>query len=716
MTEKTATHKANKIELKPLTNRELSWLAFNDRVIEEAQDVRYPLLERLKFVSIVSSNLDEFFMIRVAGLERKVKLRPHAKEDNGQQTIDVLYQIREWALEQKGDQGLVLRDLLEKLKAKQLYMQTQISPTDSALLDHVKKLQPHLKIQHFADLSQLNLLDGSRLYVFVRFKTKFAIISLADTADRLVRLPGDVSQVTHHFVLAEKLIVAGAQHLFPDEPVLEAFPFKLIRDADVIIDPNTDPEELLTTVEEAILARGRLTVVRLEVDAPHISDGALLLANAYKLNARALYRYDAPLDLKVLWRLYDIEGFESLRFPKSKAATVTQRVPDLVQIIRGHDILLHHPYDSFDTVVHLLQAAAIDPHVTEVRQTLYRTGRQSPIVEALIQAAKNGKKVTVAVELRARFDEASNIELAKELKKYGVVILKGFSDKKIHCKLTQIIRKEGDKETSFVHIGTGNYNSNTARLYTDLSLLTIDPVIGRDAEKIFKAIQIGIIPRKFESFVAAPVQLHDQLSQWIQNEIRRAKLGAPAHIIAKMNALVDIKLVEALYRASQAGVKVDLIVRGACILRPGIPGLSDNIRVISIVDRYLEHSRIYFFQNGGNPHIYLSSADWMPRNLHNRIEVAFPINDPELKKYIRDVILETFLKDNQKARMLLPDSNWVRVQPSPGEPPHQAQEVFQRLAKSNYKNTPLESRFVLQKDDALNIPPLPEVAKGELVK
>ncbi len=692
----------------PFINRELSWLAFNDRVLEEAQDTNYPILERLKFLAIVSSNLDEFFMIRVAGLERQVKRSPHSRSEDGMKIEDTLYQIREWVLSQKARQGIILNDLLKQLRDKGLDLQIHIPQIDEAHLKVAKKILPEVKIYHFNSPDAFHQLVGSQIYVFVRLKNRFAVLGWPEKFDRLVASPlADNIKSKHHFILAEKLIAAAAGLYFENETVLEAFPFKVIRDAEVDIDPETDPEDLLSTIEEAILNRAKQTVVRLEVDAPTISDGALLLASSLKLRARSVYRYDVPLDLKILWRLHGLEEFSNLRFSVSgkKSGALSLRVPDLVKAVKGQDILLHHPYDSFDTVVKLLQAAAQDPSVFAIRQTLYRTGKNSPIVAALIEAAKRGKQVTVFIELRARFDEVHNIELAKEFKRYGVKVLEGFSDKKIHCKLTQILRREKQEVISFVHIGTGNYNPSTAKLYTDLGLLTTSKSFGRDAEKIFRSLQNKTIPRTFETFVAAPVQLHKKILDWIRFETKRSLAGdKKSHIIAKINALVDVQLVEALYKASKAGVKIDLIVRGACMLRPGVPGLSENIRVTSIVEKYLEHSRIYFFQNGEHPQVYLSSADWMPRNFHKRIEVAFPIHDSDLKKYIRDVVLENLIKDNQKARQLMPDGQWIKIIPRQGESSHRAQLVFDKLAENNYEGTPLYSRFVFQKDEAFNLP------------
>lgn len=677
-------------------NRELSWMAFNDRVLEEAQDSNYRLLDRLKFVAIVSSNLDEFFMIRIAGLERKVKSRPQSIEIDGLKTDEVLYQLRDWTLEQKAKQGTVLRELLENLKKEGLYLQATLTAS-ARLLDFAKEKLSEVQVQIFKSSDGIEHLPSGKIFVFVRLKDKFAILSLPDHFDRLIPLPSDLAEAKCHYILAEKLMMAAASIFFKDEAVIEAFPFKMIRDADVAVDPNTDPEELLAHVEAAVQKRAKQPIVRLEVDSPSISDSALFLANTMKLHSRSIYRYDAPLDLKILWRLHGLSEFGHLRSDPIESAPLGEAIPDLVRILKAQDILLHHPYDAFDTVVQLLQAAARDSRVTEIRQTLYRTSSSSPIAEALIEAAKQKKTVSVFVELRARFDEVSNIGLVKELKKHGVKVLKGFSDKKIHCKLTQILRNEDGIVSSFVHVGTGNYNPTTAKLYTDLGLLTSDPAFGRDADKIFEGIHSGKLPKKFEAFVTAPHELHVKLIEWIENEGKRALIGdKEARIIAKVNALVDPEIIKALYKASSSGVKIDLIVRGACALRPGVTGLSENIRVISIVDQLLEHSRIYYFKNGSDPLVFLSSADWMPRNLYKRLEIAFPINDADLKVYVKETILEGYLKDNQKARQLMPDGHWIRLVPGPTEPAWRAQKVFQQLAKSKYRGTLLFERLKLK--------------------
>lgn len=677
-----------------LFNRELSWMAFNDRVLEEAQDKNFPLLERLKFVAIVSSNLDEFFMIRVAGLERKAKINPNFKQEDGSKAVDTLYQIREWALAQKRKQAEVLKEILAELQKEGLYLQAEVDPVVD--LEIIKNF-PQPKIQFFNNTDGFRSLPGGQIFVFVKLHDRFAIMSMPENTDRLIL------KSKYHYVLAEKLMAAAATYYFPNETILEAFPFKIIRDADFKISSDIDPEELLPRIEAALQSRAKLPAVRLEVDAASIADGALSLAKGLKLPQRSIYRYDLPLDLRVLWRIHSHEGFDKLRFPKTLEDNTPKSmklVPDFVKIVEGHDVLLHHPYDSFDIVVKLIESASQDKNVIAIRQTLYRTGKDSPIVKALIEAAKAGKSVSVLVELRARFDEDTNIKLVKEFKKYGIKVLRGTPDKKIHCKTTQIVRRTDDEVTSYVHMGTGNYNPSTARSYTDLSLLTTHEGFGRDAEKLFKAFQNGRMPRNFENFVTAPEQLHKKLTQWVRNEAKRAKEGDKnARIIAKMNSLVDPTMVAELYAASKAGVKIDLIVRGACVLRPGVVGLSENIKVISIVDKYLEHSRIYYFKNGEHPMIYLSSADWMPRSFHKRIEIAFPIEENELKNYVKDIILETYFKDNVKARVLQPDGRWLFKVRGANEEVFRAQEYFEKLAKLRYKGTSLYGRFVKQKTD-----------------
>ncbi len=685
-------------------------MAFNDRVLEEAQDASYPLLERLKFIAIVSSNLDEFFMVRVAGLERKARSTPDRKQDDGSKISDTLYQIREWTLQQKRHQSEVLKDVLGQLQKSGLFLQTEIGLEDKALIDFYTEKNPVPKINVVTGVEGLRNLLGGVIYVFVKLQNRLAILSLPDGMDRLLKLPPEIAKTVNHYVLGEKLLSATAQRYFPGETVLESFPFKVIRDADLKIDPDTEPEAMLSTIEIALSRRGRLPAVRLEVDAPSITDGALALSQALKLSQRSIYRYDSPLDLKILWRLYNHPDFAKLRFPamaqpEGEVSPQITKVPDLVKILQGNDVLLHHPYDTFETIVKLLEAAAEDPAVVAIRQTLYRTGKDSSIVKSLIKAAQRGKAVSVLVELRARFDEATNISVVKELRKHGIKILKGIPDKKIHCKATQIIRREGGDVTSFVHVGTGNYNPETARLYTDLSLLTTHTSFGRDAEKLFKAFESGRMPRLFEVFVPAPEQLHKKLTLWVRNEARRAREGdKDARIIAKMNSLVDPKMCQELYAASQAGVKIDLIVRGTCVLRPGVVGVSENIRVISVVDKYLEHSRIYYFRNGGTSMVYLSSADWMPRNFYHRIEIAFPIEEPSLRDFVSGDLLEAYLKDNVKARLLLPDGRWVRKPVAEGEMRFHAQSYFEKLAKSHYKGTTLFDRFVKHKKEK----PMPE--------
>lgn len=662
-------------------------MAFNERVLEEALDQSFPLLERLKFVAILSSNLDEFFMVRVAGLERRVRKRPGAREPDGLPTDQVLHQIRDLALDQKARQGVVLRELLMALKKQGVFLETQLTPSE----EHLKLAKSSLKdvkVQTFKNIENFNTLPGGQIFVFVRLEKRFGVLSFPQGMDRLISVPKKHAQAPKHFLLAEKLAVAAAQSFFPKERVIEAFPFKVIRDADFDLDPTVDPDELMGVVESGIKQRKKLPVVRLEIDSPFLSDGALALANTFKVHSRSIYRYDVPMDLKILWRLIGMKEIEHLTLKDPER----ENLDVMPSLLEGKEILLHHPYDSFDTLEKLLEAAADDKQVMEIRQTLYRTKFDSRLVKALIRAAKKGKVVRVYVELRARFDEERNIDLVKHLKQHGVKVLKGFADKKIHCKLTQILRHEDGEKKSYIHVGTGNYNPTTARVYTDLGLLTSDKVMGEDAERVFKSIQNRNIHQKYQLFVTAPNQLQKNLLEWIKRERKNASKGKPARIIAKINALVDPKIVEALYVASNAGVKIDLIVRGACVLRPGIPKISDNIRVISIVDHYLEHSRIYYFQNGDKPRVYLSSADWMPRNLHSRIEVAFPILDKSLQKFIVETILETYIKDNQKARMLRPDGSWERVQPKKGELKIHAQRVFESLARKGYRGTALSNR------------------------
>ncbi|MBI3565055.1 MAG: polyphosphate kinase 1 [Elusimicrobia bacterium] len=674
-------------------NRDLSWLAFNDRVLSEAAAPSVPPLERLRFATIVSSNLDEFFSVRVAEIGKTARLTPTRRFPDGLTARQVLAQIREHALRQKSRQATVLEDVLNALKAEGIEILTDFTQKQSHRADRdIQSRLPRLRtiLRRFPE--PLPPLMSERIHVFVRFPREYAVITIVEREARLLALTRRGAK--RRFALLERWLADRADDLFPDREVIEAFPFKIIRDADLRYRPDYE-ESLEDQIFEAVQRRVRAKVVRLEVDSPTYSEGALFLATSLGLDSASLYRFDLPLDLRTLARIEPPKP-GALRYPP-----IEPRVPgpfrkprSAFAIVRQHDILLHHPYDSFDIVVKFLQGAARDPQVKRIYHTLYRTSQDSPVMAALMDAARNGKKVVAYVEIKARFDELNNLRWAEELRKAGVRVVRHLGRFKVHSKVTQVIREEAGAEVSYLHLGTGNYHPITAKQYTDLGLLTCDESLGREVSDYFAALSRGERPTRFRELLVAPVNLHSSILGLVREETRLQKAGVRGHIIAKLNSLVDPVLIEALYEASRAGVKVDLLVRGICCLRPAIAGMSENIRVVSVVDRFLEHSRIYYFRAGGARKLYLSSADWMPRNFYSRYEVAFPVKDPALKRYVHDTILGKGMADNQKAWILKPDGSYARAVPGPGAALIRSQTFFEALARSDYRDTALERRGI----------------------
>lgn len=667
-----------------LFNRDLSWLHFNERVLSEAADPTVPPLDRLRFATIVSSNLDEFFMIRVALLARR---HPGYRFPDGLTAAQSLAQIRTQVLLQKSRQALVLDEIVKALKARKIEITTDFTE-DTALDEEIQEKLPTLTICLRKSSEPLPRLPGERIQIFVRFPGQYGIIGIEEREGRFVEL-----STVHHvrrFALAERWLAARAGRIFPDRKVIEAFPFKIIRDAAIRYHPDEE-ETIEEQIRGAVERRESARVVRLEVDAPTYSEGALFLATGLRLDSAGLYRFDLPLDLRTLALLYHHKGVEELRHPSATAKIPApfQKPRTIFETIRRKDILLHHPYDSFDIVLKFIEAAAVDEAVTGISHTMYRTSRESPVVAALEEAARRGKKVTVYVEIKARFDEANNLRCAESLRRAGVKVVRPLGRHKVHSKLTHVLRKEGDAEISYLHLGTGNYHPVTAQQYTDLGLLTCDAALGQEIGVYISTLSRVLRPASFKELMVAPRGLHDQVLRLIDAETRA---GAKGRIIAKMNSLVDPTAIEALYKASSAGVKVDLLVRGICCLLPGIKGLSENIRVVSVIDRFLEHSRIYYFYAGGAEKIFLSSADWMPRNFYERYEIAFPIKDPALKGYIRDVILAKGLADNVKAWGLRSDGSYAKVPRPEGAPEVRSQMLFEALAQGNYQGTPLAGR------------------------
>ena len=673
-----------------LFNRDLSWLSFNDRVLGEAADETVPPMERLRFAAIVSSNLDEFFMIRVAELARLARRFPNRPLSGGLTAAQLQAQIREHSIRQKARQAEVLSEILAALRRKGIQILTEFWQR-SSIDGEIRASLPEIKYVLRRAAEPPPVLQSERIHVFVRFPGEYAILTIQEREARLMAL--SPLGKTQRFALAERWLSDRAQDLFPGREVVEAFPFKIIRDADLRYRPD-DEESLEQQVVQGVLKRKKARIVRLEVDAPSYSEGALFLASALRLDSAALYRFDLPLDLRTLSRIYSARAGRKLRYPRVRPQfpPPLEKARWAFDALKQQDILLHHPYDSFDAVVQFIKDAARDPKVTRIYHAMYRTSRESPVLAALKEAVRRGKKVTAYVEIKARFDELNNVRWAEELRKAGVRVVRPLGGYKVHSKVTQVFRLEDGVERSYAHLGTGNYHPATARLYTDLSLMTADPVIGEDLGLYFSMLEKRKVPSGMKELLAAPGNLQSQMVRLIKEETRIQREGGKGRIIGKMNALLDPGVIEALYEASTAGVQVDLMVRGICALRPGLKGLSENIRVVSVVDRFLEHSRIYYFGGGGEEKVYLSSADWMPRNFYARCETAFPIKDPNLRGYIRDVILAQGLADNMKAWTLKPDGLYARVPPPKPGKELRSQFLFEALALNGYQKTALEHR------------------------
>ncbi|MBY0525294.1 MAG: polyphosphate kinase 1 [Gemmataceae bacterium] len=674
-------------------NREQSWLEFNRRVLEEAQDAEVPLLERVKFLAIYSSNLDEFFMVRVGGLIQKVqagihrgsgadRMAPHEQLERISQTVrqQVAEQYRCLtadvlpALERE---GIVIRSMKELTEADRKYLyevfHRQIFPVLTPLAIDPGHPFPFL------------LNKSLNLAVMLRRPREdeplFALVQAPAVLPRFVQLPADKG---HVLTPLETVIRLHMADLFPGMTLERNAVFRLTRDSEYEIDDD-EVEDLLKTIEDQIRKRRRGAGVRLELENDSPVEVEQFLISSLDLDAADVYRVGGILDLTGLFQIHALPGYAHLREPQFTPQPVQEflQAANPWAAIRAKDILIHHPYESFGPVVDFIEAAARDDRVLAIKQTLYRTSSDSPIVHALQRAADNGKQVTALIELKARLDEERNILWARELEKSGVHVVFGFIGLKTHCKIALVVRREDDGIRRYVHLATGNYNPQTARIYTDLGYFTCNPDFCEDASALFNHLTgYGELPQ-WRKLVVAPSRMQAFMIAKIEQEIAHQKAGREGRIIAKLNGLLEPAMVQALYRASQAGVRIDMICRGICALRPGLPGISDTIRVVSIVDRFLEHSRIFYFGNGGNPLVYIGSADWMDRNLSRRVEVVFPIEQPELKQRLITEILGTSLADNCKARELLPDGTYRRVTPAPGQPRVRSQERFLELAAAN---------------------------------
>ncbi|HEY7193426.1 MAG TPA: polyphosphate kinase 1 [Gemmatimonadales bacterium] len=678
-------------------NRELSWLEFNARVLEEAADPTNPLLERLKFTAIFSSNLDEFFEVRVAGLQQQLYagIEPQDYGADGLDPMEQLSRIEARVHALVAEQHRLLdaevmpglaaagiqrvsfdmlepaeREYLDKLFAREIYpVLTPLAIDPGHPFPHV-----HNKSLNIVLLVE-NTDSGQQL---------FGVVQVPALLDRVVALPGTEGAERLRFVLLEEIIAAHLGDLFGGFKVLAHTVFRVTRNTDLAINED-EAEDLLQTIEETLRQRILGEAVRLEILASGDARFAQMLMGALDLRERDVYRVNGPVDLTALMALHRGEGFRGLRdealLPRQSPALASGE--SSFDVIRNQDVLVHHPYESFGAVVDFIDRAADDPQVLAIKQTLYRTSGASPIISALARAAQNGKQVTALVELKARFDEENNIVWARELEQAGVHVVYGIVGLKTHCKAALVVRREKGGLRRYVHLSTGNYNPTTARIYTDLGLFTANPDFGEDVSEMFNLLTGYSQRRRWRKLVVAPVEMRERVIALIERERGHAEAGKPARIIVKMNALVEVSVIDALYRASQAGVEIDLIIRGICCLRAGLPGVSERIRVTSIVDRFLEHSRVFYFANAGNPEVFLGSADWMPRNFFRRIEVMFPVEDAQLKARICDAILPTILVDNVKARVQNPDGSYRRATPTEGQPAVRSQVALHSLARGS---------------------------------
>lgn len=672
-------------------NRELSWIDFNERVLAEACSSSVPLLERLKFIGIVSSNFDEFFMVRVAGLQELYK-SGHPSNELGNLSAEILlkgivqktrrlFDIQEAVLNteilpQLKAHGFAYckpeecseaeRRFLEDYFYRHLYpiITPQVSENEQALADSVANVRLHVGF----------LLSGD-----AGGQERLAIVPVP-SAPRFVFLQSDHAKKVR-FVLIDELIRYFGGAFFPGCRITGTGIFKINRSASMTVDDSSD-DGFIEALEEVLIRRRYSFVVRMT--STHESPAFIArMSELFQLDEKDVYLSEAPIGLSSFAKITEIDGFKRLRNEKWKHFAHPAFPADgtLWDSIKAHDILLHVPYQSYKPVIRLLSDAAEDPAVTSIRMTLYRTSKSSPVVRALVEAAKRGKQVTVFVELKARFDEERNLGWVKRLQKHGVRVVYDLPHLKVHAKLLLIMRREAHGEQGYVHLSTGNYNDTTARLYADISLFTVHPRMIADAQIIFSRLCRKYTPENPHCIITAPEALKRTLLEYIEREIDFARQHKPARIVAKMNSLSHPELIAAIYKASQAGVRIDLNVRGICMLIPGQRGISDNVRVVSIIDRYLEHSRIFCFENGGNPEWYLSSADWMPRNLERRVELLFPVLDKQNQKLL-DYFFSMYFADNVKAFEMQPDGSWHRKTLQQGQPPVRAQETFHRFFES----------------------------------
>jgi polyphosphate kinase len=691
-------------------NRELSLLEFQRRVLEEALDDQNPLLERLKFLAIFGSNMDEFFMVRVSGIRKQVEAHIMEVFPDGLTPPEVLASARKASLElYRSALQCLNKKFLPKLDKAGIHLmdydelsEAQANKVDDYFKEVVYPVLTPLAFDPghpFPHISNLSL----NLAIVIKDKKgneKFARLKVPDTLARLVpikRSSGGMRKdgtIPHHhyFVWLEQVIMANLASLFPGMDVMAAYPFRIIRDADVEIQ-EIEADDLLETMQQSIRKRKFASVVQVEIYESMPDTIRALLIENLEVKPNDVYVLPAPLGLSSLWQIYHNVERHDLKFPVYQP--VVPRVfkdallaGEIFEVIKQGNVLLHQPYDSFHPVIDFLRAAARDPQVLAIKQTVYRVGQNAPVVEALLEATERGKQVAVLVELKARFDEESNIGWARMLEQEGVHVVYGLVGFKVHCKVIMVVRKEGEGIRRYLHLGTGNYNAVTSLIYEDLGLFTCDEVIASDITDLFNHLTGYSAKHDFKKLLVAPFNLRSGLEKLVRREIEHARAGRKAHLIFKVNAIVDRWFIALLYEASQAGVRVDLLVRSMCCLKPGVKGVSENIKVVSIVGRYLEHSRVYYFHNGGKDEIFIGSADLMMRNLDHRVEVVFPIENEADVRYIRDRMLQTYLKDNTRARLMQADGTYTRLKPAGDDKVVDVQEFFMNGSRASHSANP----------------------------